>query len=422
MTKKTSKVVIDGIAYDIEDSITKNNLEKEIVRSEKQDNLLWEKVEILDSGLQNLTHTVNTHNKAILLFCIEPVTIMVGTKEIICNAGEYSTVFVGDDEFAIVPTSNKSIKILSGYPIPLKWHDWMEGVDVFSNIIFDMNELETYYHWNQGYQAQFHVQEAQYINCIFWSDRAYVQTPLEERTNYTLYNSAELPLCYSSIRENTYKPFYFAYGVTKDPNWSNDDYLYSFSLTTVATQPFSYYGARTIGVFNSANKPIPLPKDCRGLLFYSPVIESIGVLDATNVTNFGAKSGSWREAFGTCSGLKNLYIRNLKVSLNLSWSPINLESITYIINNAANTSAITISLSPYTWNLLTDSLKSTASGKNITLALISTNMPEDNRLNKLVMTGDGTKFLSNNGTYKNLTEDTALKNYIAEEISKALGK
>lgn len=332
----------------------------------------------IHATIDHMYELVGSHNKKLEMFCIEPVTVVVDGVETLCKAGEFSTVFVGDKDFSITPTSEKSIKLLTGYPIPLSWHDWMEGVDVFSNIIFDMNELETYHHWNQGYQGEFHVQKAQYINCVFWSDLAYVQ-PVAERTNYTLYNSAELPLCYSSIRENTFKPFYFAYGVTKDPNWSNEDYIYSFSLTTSATQPFSYYGARTIGVFNSAVTPITLPKDCRGLMFYSPVIESIGVLDAANTTNFGAKSGSWGDAFGYCSGLTNLYIRNLKASINVSWSPINVESIKYIINNAINTSKITISVSPYTWNRLTDDIKASATEKNITIALITTNYQDDIR-------------------------------------------
>ena len=42
--------------------------------------------------------------------------------------------------------------------------------------------------------------------------------------------------------------------IFSDPNWNNDDYLYSFSLATWATQTWSYYGARTIGIFNSAVK------------------------------------------------------------------------------------------------------------------------------------------------------------------------
>lgn len=376
---------------------------------------------VTPKDISDLKDLIDTHHKEIQIYCIEPVTVTVDGVDHLCEANKYSTIFVGDLEFTITPTSNKSIKLLSAYPIPLTWYDWLEGVEVFSNIIFDMNAVETYHHWSQGNQGQFHVQFAQYINCIFWSDNSYVSA-VNERTNYTIYNSAELPLCYSTIRENTYKAFYFAYGVKTDPNWNNDDYLYSFSLANWATQTWSYYGARTIGIFNSSIKPITLPKDCRGLCFYSPAIENVGVLDAINTTNFGAKKGSWSEAFGYCFSLKNLYIRNLKVSINISWSPINLESITYIINNAANTSAITISVSPYTWNIIPDSLKTTASSKNITIALISTNYTSDDlRWSKVMQkadiihnTGDGTKYLNDKGEYveieipeiESITEET----------------
>lgn len=341
----------------------------------------------ISERIEKLDNAVKTHNKVISLFCIEPVSVTVNGITAICNVNEHSTIFVGDNNFEIIPTSNKSIKVLSGYPIPLTWYDWLEGVDVFENIIFDMNGLDTYKHWSQGYQGQYHVQFAQYVNCIFWSDNPYIST-LTERTNYTLYASSELPLCYSTIRENTYKAFYFAYGVTLDPNWYNDDYLYSFSLANYATQTWSYYGARTIGIFNSAVKPITLPKDCRGLLFYSPAIENVGVLDATKTTNFGAKSGSWRDAFGYCYSLKNLYIKNLKTSLNLSWSPINYESIDYIVSYATNTSKITLSLSPYTYNLLSDDFIQSANDKQIIIECIKGNYKEDKRFDTYLTTQD----------------------------------
>lgn len=141
-------------------------------------------------------------------------------------------------------------------------------------------------------------------------------------------------------------------------------------------------------------------------MFYSPVIENVGVLDASNVTNFGAKSGSWRDAFGYCLSLKNLYIKNLKTSINVSWSPINFDSIDYIVSNAINTSAITISVSPYTYNLLSDTLIQTAASKNITIALLEGNYIEDNRLHILQMTGDGNTFLANDGTYKTVAIPT----------------
>jgi hypothetical protein len=103
-----------------------------------------------------------------------------------------------------------------------------------------------------------------------------------------------------------------------------------------------------IGIYNMAVNAIKLPADCRGLMFSSPSIERAGVFDASLTTKFGAKQGSWREAFGYCDSLKTLYIQNLKTSINVSWSPIDVDSIEYIVSNAINTSKITISVSPYT--------------------------------------------------------------------------
>lgn len=331
-----------------------------------------------------LERKIASHNKEIRFFCIEPVTVVVGGEEHLFDANEIATVFVGDEDFEIIPTSNNSIQSLLGYPIPLKWHDWLEGVELFEGIIFDMNELDTYKHWIQYNQGDYHVQKAQYIGCVFWSDKPYTHSPFEERTNYTLYYSAQLPLCYSQIPENTYKPFYLAYGANTDPNWRNPDYVNSYSSVSGATQTFSYYGATAIGIFDMGVDIITLPKDCRGLMYHAPAITHAGVFDAKNTTNFGAKKGSWQEAFGDCISLTSLYIQNLKKSINISWSPINALSIKYIVENAANTSAITISVSPYTWYRLSDELKAAAKAKNITIALLEGNYPDDARLKTAV--------------------------------------
>jgi hypothetical protein len=219
-----------------------------------------------------------------------------------------------------------------------------------------------------------------------------------------MYYSSELPLCYSSIPDNTFKAFYFAYNVTCDPNWSNPAYKESFAKATWATQVFSYYGLHSIGLFDmdSSRFNITLPKDCRGLMYYAPNVLNAGVFDAVNVTNFGAKSGSWRDAFSCCYTLTNLYIKNLKVNLNISWSPINQQSLNFILSKAANTNAITIWLSPHTYYGLTEANKTLAVEKNITLSLIATNTSEDNRLHMLQMTGDGNSYLANDGTYKTI--------------------
>ena len=95
-----------------------------------------------------------------------------------------------------------------------------------------------------------------------------------------------------------------------------------------------------------------------------------------------------RDAFGYCFSLKNLYIKNLKASLNLSWSPINYESIDYIVSYAANTSKITLSLSPYTYNLLSDDFIQSANDKQITIECIKGNYKEDKRFDTYLTTQD----------------------------------
>lgn len=348
----------------------------------KIDELLDNASEVPDikTAIDEMRTIIGSHSKELKFFCIEPVTVRVGNIEYNCEANEIATVFVGDEEFEIIPTSAKSIKSLLNYPIPLTWFDWLDGVDVFENIIFDMNTLEMSQKWTQYYQGEYHVQKAQYSNCIFWSDKPYTHSPFEERTNYTLYYTSQLPLCYATNPANTYKPFYFAYGVQNDPNWRNPDYINSFaSLASGAPQTFSYYGAKAIGIYNYDVDVIKLCKDARGLMYDSSAIEHAGIFDASNTTNFGAKKGSWQDAFGKCYSLTDLFIRNLKASINVSWSPINTRSIEYIVNNAINTSKITISVSPYTWYRLTDAIKATAKSKNITLELITTNYADDSR-------------------------------------------
>ena len=259
-------------------------------------------------------------------YCIEDVTVVTnGIPKTYPANSNVEVKFLSTDVFEIIPTSDNSIFALNGFPGALStYYSWLEGVKQFSNILFDMNDEAFYSKWSQGNQGAYQVQYAQYINCIFWSDNPYV-SDVSKRTNYTLYYTSQLPLCYSSIPDNTFKSFYLAFNVNSDPNWGNKVYRDSFAKATWATQVFSYYGARTIGIFGHDDPDfnITLPKDCRGLMYQSTAIENAGTFDAINTTNFGAKSGSWRDAFGQCSSLRNLFIKNLKVNLNVSWSPLN---------------------------------------------------------------------------------------------------
>jgi hypothetical protein len=107
------------------------------------------------------------------------------------------------------------------------------------------------------------------------------------------------------------------------------------------------------------------------------------------------------------------------VNLNISWSPIDYDSISFIIASAANTKKITISVSPYTYNLLKPSDFELAASKNIIIELLTANYTEDRRLSAIITNGDGTKVLSNDGTYKALpTKVSQLENdsdFLTEE-------
>lgn len=342
---------------------------------------------VATKGYVEELYTKLNSNTILGFYCVEDVEIITnGISKIYPANSNVQISFIEGDTFEIIPTSDKSILTLTAYPGALgTYYSWLEGVQQFSNILFDMNAEDMYTKWSQGNQGAYRVQFAQYVNCIFWSDNPYI-SDVSKRTNYTLFSTSQLPLCYSTIPDNTFKAFYLAFGVNSDPNWSNPAYTESFAKATWATQVFSYYGARVVGF--PGHLDIMLPKDCRGLMFDARNIECAGTFDATNTTNFGAKSGSWREAFGECTSLRRLYIKNLKVNLNISWSPVDYNSISYIIEAATNTSKITISVSPYTYNLLSDADFELATSKNITIALLEGNYVEDKRLGQIANKAD----------------------------------
>lgn len=427
--KNTSNEIVEFRSKNYFEDIINNNelvVSKALNElSEKVDNIEGEykladeanKLELqgeIDATIQRLITNTN-----LSFYCIEPVSVTINEETTEYSANTLVNVMLKDtDAFSITTTSDSSIQALYAWPKALdNFYPWLEGVSVFNGILFDMNSEDMYTKWNQGNQGIYHVQYAQYKNCVFWSDLGYI-SDVTKRTNYTLYNSSELPLCYSTIPENTFKSFYFAYNVTSDPNWSNQAYKDSFANATWATQAFSYYGLHSIGMFDidSTRFNITLPKDCRGLMFSAPNILNAGVFDAINVTNFGSKQGSWRDAFAGCYQLQNLYIKNLKVSINISWSPISQQSLAFILENAANTTNIVIYLSEYTYYRLTDANKTTASEKNITLSLIATNTTDDNRLRMLQTTGDGNSYLASDGTYKAITiPDVDLSGYYTKQ-------
>lgn len=398
----TSKAVLDAI-NDVVSDLDAIDVPTKVSQLENDAKFISE--EYVEAYFKRL----NSDN-VLRFYCIEDVTVVINGVHTVYPANSNVEVkFLATDVWELIPTSNNSILALNAFPGALgTYYSWLEGVKQFSNILFDMNNVDMYSKWSQGNQGSYQVQFAQYLNCIFWSDNPYV-SDVSKRTNYTLYYTSQLPLCYSSIPDNTFKAFYLAFNVNSDPNWANKAYRDSFAKATWATQVFSYYGARTIGIFGHDDPDfnIVLPKDCRGLMCEATAVENAGNFDAINVTNFGAKQGSWRDAFRMCGSLRNLYIKNLKVSLNVSWSPLEYSSIYYIISSAANTSKITISVSPYTYYLLGPTDFELAASKNITIELLTNNYTEDRRLSAVTLNGDGTQVLGNDGAYKTLPTKTS---------------
>ena len=73
--------------------------------------------------------------------------------------------------------------------------------------------------------------------------------------------------------------------------------------------------------------------------------------------------------FQACQRLREVRLKSLITTVSLSDSPLlSLESISYMIENATNTAAITITLHPTAYARVTDELFALAAEKNITIA------------------------------------------------------
>ena len=110
------------------------------------------------------------------LFCKYPVQVSINgvVKNFPGNSFVSETIGL-EDTFEIIPSQNDAISMLTAYPGALNYfYDWLEGVDIFSGILFDMNNEDMYTKWNQNNQGRYRVQMAQYNNCIFWSDNPYI--------------------------------------------------------------------------------------------------------------------------------------------------------------------------------------------------------------------------------------------------------
>lgn len=89
-----------------------------------------------------------------------------------------------------------------------------------------------------------------------------------------------------------------------------------------------------------------------------------GLTMAQNIREDGASG-----AFIGCVKLRNVEIRKAKVNISFSDSPLlSLDSIQYLVANAANTTPITVTLHPDAYARLTDEIITAATAKQINFA------------------------------------------------------
>ena len=96
------------------------------------------------------------------------------------------------------------------------------------------------------------------------------------------------------------------------------------------------------------------PSNCNNMFAGCVNLKKIlGVLFGDNMTSVGYM-------FGRCQSLSDLRLKKLNININFQYSPlINYESVSYLIDNAANTSAITVTVHPTTYSYLTGTAQPT---------------------------------------------------------------
>jgi hypothetical protein len=109
---------------------------------------------ISEEQVRALVENLNS-DLTLRFYCVEDVTIITnGVSKVYPANSNVEVKFLETDIWEIVPTSNNSILQLNGFPGALgTYYPWLEGVKQFSNILFDMNDVEFYSKWSQGNQG-----------------------------------------------------------------------------------------------------------------------------------------------------------------------------------------------------------------------------------------------------------------------------
>ena len=141
-----------------------------------------------------------------------------------------------------------------------------------------------------------------------------------------------------------------AYYQENGVNWNEEDDEYH----KVTDDNKALYGVLTANnIVLYRDRIVYLPKidtstmtDMNSMFYYCYSLVAIPQLDTQNVTNMG-------NMFSNCSSLTCTNIKNAKLAYDLSGAKLlSKESLLYLINNEAATSAITIKLASYAYTRL----------------------------------------------------------------------
>lgn len=154
-------------------------------------------------------------------------------------------------------------------------------------------------------------------------------------------------------------------------------YLSDIKLTIRTALPLNtpIMGVYSLRAFAHNNTAIEVIKINQGMYSSCSAMEQafgyclklrsiLGVITA-NFTS-AAHAGS---AFGDCRSLEDVRLHNIRCSISFAHSPrLSLDSIDYMIKNAANTAPITITLHPDAYARVTDEMFTLAGERQITIA------------------------------------------------------
>ena len=196
-----------------------------------------------------------------------------------------------------------------------------------------------------------------------------INTPLEKiicmgKFDLNLLSSGNFDYVYSGSLVTT-TPFYVFGGSSLDHTWSDCVYLTSVpSLDTSNVTKFTYTWSNCASLLTIPPLNFEMAEDISGCFNGCESLATLPYMNLESVTNAS-------NAFDNCNRLTTLGgFGAIKTSFNLSFSPLTVESLMNVINQAGTVSGGGGIMHLGTWNLekLTNAQKAVATNKGWTLA------------------------------------------------------